>query len=74
MSIPISQFIPHPLFSHLVGASVWSNENILGIPWQSSDEDSALSLPEPRFDFWLENLRSCKPWGTAQKKNKKTWD
>ena len=61
MSIPISQFIPHPLLSRLAGASVWSSENILGIPWQSSDEYSALSLPKPRFDFWLENLRSCKP-------------
>ena len=41
--------------------------NIKGIPWQSSDWDSALSLPRVWVPVWSRNLRSCKPHGVAKK-------
>ena len=32
----------------------------MGTPWQSSDYDSALSLPRARFQSLVRELRSCK--------------
>ena len=41
-----------------------------GIPWRSSQWDSALSLPRARVQFLVGELRSCKPHSTAKKKKK----
>ena len=35
--------------------SCFKNEHFMGIPWQSSGQDLALSLPGPGFNPWSEN-------------------
>lgn len=43
-----------------------------GIPWRSSDEGSALSLPRARVPSLVRELRSCKPHSMDQKQKKDT--
>ena len=44
---------------------------LLGIPWQFSGYDLALSLPWPGVQSLVGELRFCNPHGTAKKKKKK---
>ena len=42
--------------------------SFLGIPWQSSGWDSALSLPQPHVRSLVGELGYCKPSSVAKKK------
>ena len=46
----------------------YSFENVMGIPWQSTGQDSELPLPGTQFKIWSEKLRSYKPRCMAAKK------
>ena len=43
----------------------------MGIPWRSSGEDSALSLPRTRVQSLVRELRSHKPRGRGKKERKR---
>ena len=47
------------------------NKSCMGIPWQSSSEDCALSLPSSQVWFLVRELRSHKLHSIAKKKKKK---
>ena len=43
---------------------------VQGIPWQSTGQDSLLSLPWAQVQFLVKELRSHKPYRVAKKKKK----
>ena len=74
--------IPHPIRAHHRMDAVLTSlaffhyfvlylRKTVGLPWWSSGQDSAFSLPGAQVQSQVEELRSLKLCGTAKKNGKK---
>ena len=59
-------------FKISIYSNIKSNKILKRIPWWSSGQDSALSLLRVRFKSLVRELRSCKPYGVARIKEKRS--
>ena len=58
-------------FKISIYSNIKNNKILRRVPWWSSGQDSALSLPRMRFQSFIRELRSGKPFGVARIKEKR---